>query len=214
MKKDVSLQIAFRPFFLLVTTKNLIAKTQKYYLSNINQGKIKQLLFHQQCCNSEGHGWIKAIVPVNSFRPCYFDSKLTVICCSMRQLDLSLAIMYIITGLIIDEIVLVLFSLQMSGVSMVIYLGNHKGHLNAATWRSAFHHGKCIHFLRSFFFLLEHEQKLKCFYKKILKTLHNPVSPSHICSGWNRRKCFRDLNQMLQVPRQQRENILVKKLWQ
>jgi len=79
----------------------------------------------------------------------------------MRQLDLSTAIMYIITGLIIDETMCVLFSLQMSEVSMVIYLGNCKGHLNAAVQRSAFHHRKCSHFFRKPLFLLDHEHLIK-----------------------------------------------------
>lgn len=84
-----------------------------------------------------------------------------MICCSMRQLDLSTAIMYIITGLIIDETVLLLFSLQMSEVSTVIYLGNHKGHLNAAVQRSALHHRKCSHFFKKPLFLLDHEHLIK-----------------------------------------------------
>lgn len=82
-----------------------------------------------------------------------------MICFSVRQLDLSAAIMYIITGLIIDETVLVLFSLQMSEVSMVIYLGNHKGHLNAAVQRSAFDHRRCspYPFSRKLLLLLDYE---------------------------------------------------------
>lgn len=79
----------------------------------------------------------------------------------MRQLDLSTAIMYIITGLIIDETLLVLFSLQMSEVSMVIYLGNRKGHLNAAAQRSAFDHRKCSHCFKKPLFLLDHEHLIK-----------------------------------------------------
>lgn len=75
----------------------------------------------------------------------------------MHQLDLSTAIMYIITGLIIDETLLVLFSLQMSEVSMVIYLGNCKGHLNAAVQRSAFDHRKCSHCFKKPLLLLDHE---------------------------------------------------------
>lgn len=75
----------------------------------------------------------------------------------MRELDLSTAIMYMITGLIIDETLLVLFSLQMSEVSMVIYLGNCKGHLNAAVQRSAFDHRKCSHCFKKPLLLLDHE---------------------------------------------------------
>lgn len=62
----------------------------------------------------------------------------------MGQLNLSLAIMAIIAGLIIDETLLVLFSLQMSRVSEVIHLGNWKGHLNAAIQRSAFHQKELV----------------------------------------------------------------------
>lgn len=66
-----------------------------------------------------------------------------------------------ITGLIIDETVLVLFSLQMSEVSMVIYLGNRKGHLNAAVQRSALDHRKCCLFFKKPLFLLDHEHLIK-----------------------------------------------------
>lgn len=72
----------------------------------------------------EGHCWTVTIVPVDFFSLCYFGSKLKVICNVVGQLDLSLAIMDIIAGLIIDETLLVLFSLQMSRVSEVIHLGN------------------------------------------------------------------------------------------
>lgn len=49
--------------------------------------------------------------PITSFSPCYFDRNRTVICFTMRHLDLSPAIMFIITGLITDEIGLSLFNL-------------------------------------------------------------------------------------------------------
>jgi len=79
----------------------------------------------------------------------------------MCQFDLPAAIMYVITGLIIDETVLVLFSLQMSEVSMVIYLGNHKGHLNAAVQRSDFDHRRCFPFFKKPLLLLDHEHLIK-----------------------------------------------------
>lgn len=71
----------------------------------------------------------------------------------MGQLDLSLAIMDIIPRLIIDETLLVLFSLQMSRVLEVIHLGNCKGHLNAAIRRSAFHHREHTLFFEESFLL-------------------------------------------------------------
>lgn len=58
-----------------------------------------------------------------------------MICSITGQLGLFQATMAIIIGLIIDESLLVVFNLQMSGFSEVIYLGNCKGHLYGAIQR-------------------------------------------------------------------------------